>query len=193
MAIRARCPSCQSEYTLVDSLRGKHVRCQHCREPFQAVAVKDGRTTEPAPSTELPSFQWTPPAVSGLPRTILNTGGHPVKDVPALPTSPRQSRRSSGGGGGARVGFPLGIVFIAVMAIRACVSLSSSSSSNNSRWETPKSQTPNAPGKVGIQFMKDKDIGQVPNQPKGGKALDIIPPWLPGKDKDKTDAPGGRK
>ena len=42
MSIRARCPSCQTEYTLVDSLRGKYVRCERCHESFQAKSRQTG-------------------------------------------------------------------------------------------------------------------------------------------------------
>jgi predicted Zn finger-like uncharacterized protein len=189
MPIRARCPSCQSEYTLVDSLRGKHVRCQHCHQPFQAVALKDGRTSETAPTTELPPFQLTPPTTSGLPRIVLNPGDHPVEDVPALPAPPRQPRTSSGGSGAGKVGFPLGIVFVAVMAIRACVSLSSSSSRNSSRWETPSPQ----PQKLPFRIVNEKDIVRVPQEPNGEKIPENVPPWLPTKKKDMAAAPGARK
>lgn len=178
MAIRARCPSCQTEYTLVDSLRGKYVRCERCHQSFQANPAKQEWSGESTASTNLPPLQLTPPESGSLPRTILNTGDHPVKNLPQIT---RQTRReTSSGSGMGKAGFPIGIVILVVFGIRACVSLSNLSSSNPDRREPFRNQVPS--DILNRRFDKEKGILVIPKEKKDGNQPGVAPPWFPGKD-----------
>jgi predicted Zn finger-like uncharacterized protein len=187
MPFQAHCPSCQTEYTLVDSLRGKYVLCEHCRQSFRAIPEMLEPSSESPARTELPPFHVTPPTASNFPRTILNSGEHPVKDFPA---PPRQHRPASPGRVG-KAGFPMGLVFIAFLAIRACVSLMNSSSHNSTRWDAPNPQVPKIPENFQFRMAKDKGIVVVPQGPNDPDRLKDAAPFFPAKDKDKGVAPGG--
>src|SRR5262245_19991438 len=131
MSIRAHCPSCQTEYTLVDSLRGKYVRCDHYRQSFRAGPLRVKETRETAPPTALPTLQLTPPSTAGPPLTVLNS------DEPRPTPAPRPRPRPRDSGGVSKAGFPLGIVVLVCFAIRACTSLTSTSTTDSSRWKPP--------------------------------------------------------
>jgi predicted Zn finger-like uncharacterized protein len=167
MPIRAHCPSCRTEYTLVDSLRGKYVRCEHCHQSFQANPTKQELSGESTAPTNLPPLQLTPPESGGLPRTILNAGNHPVKDVPRIARPARQVNRGSSGAG--RAGFPIGIVILVVFGLRACISLSNSSSLKEDRSEPPRHQVPKIPQEFDFRFEKEKGILVIPKEKKVGQ------------------------
>jgi predicted Zn finger-like uncharacterized protein len=194
--IRARCPSCQTEYTLVDSLRGKYVRCERCHQSFKANPVQQGRDTEAVALTDLPPMELTPPAASGLPITIVNTAEDPVRNVERPSQSrPARAPTSGGGGGAAKAGLPIGVIFVAFMALRACTGISNMSSRNEPRWEAPKLPRET----IDFRAFKDKAIVPVPNQAKDAKQPEGVPPWFPGNDpwlpgnqKEKAAAPEKR-
>ena len=178
MPIRAHCPSCQTEYTLVDSLRGKYVRCERCHESFQANPAKQEWSGESTAPTNLPPLQLTPPDSGGLPRTILNTGDHPARKAPPI-TRPARRETSSRSGAG-KAGFPIGIVILVVFGIRACTSLSHLSSSNSDRREPIRNQLPSEI--LNRRFDKEKGILVIPKEKKNGNQPGVAPPWFPGKD-----------
>jgi predicted Zn finger-like uncharacterized protein len=180
MPIRAHCPSCQTEYTLVDSLRGKYVRCEQCHQSFQANPTRQEPSGESPAQTNFPPLQITPPQSGSMPRTILNAGDHPGKNVPLLSREARQE--TSRGSGAAKAGFPIGVVFLAFFAIRACISLSNSTLSDRNRWEPPRNQLPRMPDNVIFQNEKERGIVVVPVGKQDGEQPDVPLPWFPGKD-----------
>jgi predicted Zn finger-like uncharacterized protein len=112
MPIQTHCPSCQTQYTLVDDLAGKYVRCERCRQSFRASSQAE------APSQ---SANGTPrvietPAVPEIPPTIVKTGDR------ARPSPPPAPVRSSGSSGGAGCSWG-GLIFLAFFLIRGCTAL----------------------------------------------------------------------
>jgi len=162
MPIRTHCPSCQSEYSLVDSLRGKYVRCERCHQSFQANSTQQKLSGDSGAPTNLPPIQLTPPETGGWPHTILNAGEHPVKKVAPLTRNTRPEANS--GSGAAKAGFPIGIVLLVVFGLRACISLSNSSSSKPERWDVPHIQVPKVPENRNFRFEKEKGILVIPKE-----------------------------
>jgi predicted Zn finger-like uncharacterized protein len=178
MPVCVDCPNCRTEYTLVDSLRGKFVRCERCHQSFQAHPAKRPQKPEPVPPNDLPPFQVLPPATGRLPRTILNTGDHPVKDVEPAPQT-----RSTTGSGTSGAGWPIGLVLVAFVMIRACSSISNLSSHNPSYREPPRGQF-NFREQVDFRAFKDEGVIPVPKDGLGDRKHEFAPPWFPGQDKD---------
>src|SRR5436309_13553910 len=52
MSIRARCPSCDTEFNLNDRLAGKQVQCRECKEVFRVPEA--GVQSEPPEEAEAP-------------------------------------------------------------------------------------------------------------------------------------------
>jgi predicted Zn finger-like uncharacterized protein len=152
MPIRAHCPSCQAQYTLVDSLRGKYVRCERCHQSFRAVPSRLEEQGELPAKVDLPPISLTPPSQAGVPLTIVNTGERDAEKIPT-PARPRPTPSSGAG----KAGFPIGVIFLLFFAIRACTSLTTSHSYDRPRYETP-TPVPKFNDKLPFRVVKDKDI-----------------------------------
>src|SRR6516162_8536109 len=91
MPFHAHCPSCQAEYELVDSLRGKYVVCERCRGSFRAEAARiqpGAETLVPAeltaspgprppiavPNVSMPSARPASPVKSGAGKSAVSLG-----------------------------------------------------------------------------------------------------------------------
>jgi predicted Zn finger-like uncharacterized protein len=186
MPIRAHCPNCQADYTLVDSLRDKYVRCERCRQSFRAEVARLERAGEPPAMTDLPPIQLSPAARGDLPRTVISAGESTPSEAPAT----RSQRGSSVPSRGSRAGFPVGIVFVLFLVVRACMSLSTSSSNNNtSRWHTPDPPGVKLPDNVQFRLVKDKGIVVIPKENNDAKLPDIFPRFGHGNDKEQEIVP----
>jgi predicted Zn finger-like uncharacterized protein len=186
MPIRAHCPSCQTEYTLVDSLSGKYVRCERCRQSFRAEPVRLEQTEETPPTTAVPPVILTPPLQAEVPPTILNRSSQPRTDV----SLPRRREPESSGSGVGKAGFPIGIAVVVFLVIRSCTTMTNISSNNRpSRWEVPNPPATKLPENLDLRFVKDKDFIVNPKATKDAKPPEAPPPIGMKKVKDLVIVP----
>src|SRR5262245_20685668 len=112
MPIQTHCPSCQTQYTLVDDLAGKYVRCERCRQSFRAGSARQ-ESRQAANSIPLTILT---PDVPVIPPTIVKVGDR------ARPSPPPRPVRSSDSTGGAGCSWG-GLIFLAFFLIRGCMAL----------------------------------------------------------------------
>jgi len=173
MPFHAHCPSCKEEYDLVDSLRGKYVVCERCRQSFRAETVRIPPNTQTFPPVESPA----PPAA--LPRVIVPNVAMPSKR-PAPPVKT----------GGSKSAVPVGvIVAVCLLLVRACTTMTKSHTNDPPRPKTPTA-VPKALENFNFRMAKDKGLVVVPKNPDESK----LPEGWMGKEKGKTGGaePGKR-
>jgi predicted Zn finger-like uncharacterized protein len=112
MPIQTHCPSCQTEYTLIDNLAGKYVRCERCRQSFRATSQAEA----PRQSANGTPRIIVTPDVPEIPPAIVKTQDR------ARPSPPPRPVRSSGSTGGSGCSWG-GLIFLAFFLIRGCMAL----------------------------------------------------------------------